>query len=117
MLGREFEMVLRERGLQFDGAIYESVMETAITVLTAADFEPQDADVMGEEVSDTVQSHLMLAMLRAPELEPVLFSAIHEYIKTQADAEVARHRDETLVELATLLPYSPRHRGNYQVEA
>ena len=87
MLGREFENVLRERAMQFDDREYQDITETAITVLTAANYEPQNVDEAGDEIGDTVQSHLMLAMLRAPRLEKVLFAAIHDHIKALAEIE------------------------------
>lgn len=113
MLGREFENVLRQRAMQFDDKEYQDITETAITILTAAGYDPLSIDEMNEEVSDTVQSHLMLAMLRAPRLEKVLFAAIHDHIKTLADAEYAsessapRHRAEPAHTCDTQHPDDP----------
>jgi hypothetical protein len=101
-LSREFHRVLRQRELTMDSATYENTQETAITILVQAGLQAEHMDEMGDEVSDNVQSLLMLAMLRSPELERTLFAAINDHIKARDEMEARINRKIT----------TPKHRAD-----
>jgi len=55
---------------------YDGASDLAIDLLSTAGYEVDDPDALGADVTDDVQTLLILVMMRAPKLVPLLNRAL-----------------------------------------